>query len=408
MGKTLMLLDVDHSFLLGDHPEDDGALNMNIIKTMHAYNIKEAYLFSDMLLDKTLDRYRLIQVAAKYGIKILGIITPCDLFWNTITVEDAKKFYEYNQKKNRYFDGRKEAMQECINANLDLKSIAIAAKNYSPGDQSLGLAYRKAEEDLKPKIAEAEKQRQEIELKTKRVVPRKLSDLAVKPVAEDLRIKAIVTKTFTDFHSYNYPHPKGLMLDMVLCNFPDSDIIVIDDNEKVKRTVNTFAPVSPIAALPKITMIHLPAKGRDDLMHYTQHMEQHYGRETLYYVQEIKKHIEQLTADKGILNTDASNKIQVLNDLLDEFLTVAPPNMSPKTAYTILNEVLAKTYTVGSEQITGRKILNMQRNLFVPSLSFFKTSTVNLIEDLLKKAQEKEENLAAIDGVRAGIPGNKN
>lgn len=95
MGKSLALLDVDHTLLFDDR------LNMNLLDSLKERDIKDLYLFTDMTLKQSdmKDRKELIEKLEALGFNVLGVITPLDLVWDKVPAEEAEEFRAFVCKK---------------------------------------------------------------------------------------------------------------------------------------------------------------------------------------------------------------------------------------------------------------------------------------------------------------------
>lgn len=285
MRRPVALLDVDDTLIFSNHK-----LNQTFLTALKEKNITDLYLFTDMTFKKNSinDRETLIKTLTEQGFKVHAVITPNDLIWNLPPKEAQaiQTLYQY------CFDG---SYTGPLTGKLFIKLIetrvpilAPIIKNYDPHSQTPGQSYQDA-----------------------------LSVLQQNVGFEDIVHRSMMSKAFGDClaENHGYQHTKGLLLDFFLCHQPDwvSSIVIADDNEQVKQSIEQFKPVTSDIAPPLLTFIEVKGLNMEN-SYYTDKLQQHLDND---YIATISHRIEkqiQLLKSKHLLFKD-HHAIQDLRSL---------------------------------------------------------------------------------------------
>ncbi len=153
--KHVALLDVDHTAGFFD---GDGNIHVNkvLVKALKEKDIKDIYLFTDMILKKSdlESRPKLIKALEAEGFNVLGVITPNDYCWNRGHRKLLKSFSE------EFFAFSKESGIDLrYNKNLDKVSAFFEQEKYekykvfldlNPSElPDLGLAFQETYAETK-------------------------------------------------------------------------------------------------------------------------------------------------------------------------------------------------------------------------------------------------------------------
>ncbi|QEY49923.1 hypothetical protein [Legionella longbeachae] len=230
MGKSLALLDVDHTLLFDDR------LNMNLLDSLKERDIKDLYLFTDMTLKQSdmKDRKELIEKLEALGFNVLGVITPLDLVWDKVPAEEAEEFRAFVCKK-----GPKKLCGNDFNIFLNTEevtssySFASTALNRPMKEVAFGIAYKEGMQSYLAGKNENE------------------------PIPNHIFERSYVAKILGDHiaQQAGYAHTKGLLLDAFMQNKPEwvSNIIIADDNQNVITSIAQYReknqPTTPISAI---------------------------------------------------------------------------------------------------------------------------------------------------------------
>jgi|GEM_PF-4023614 len=83
--RPVALLDVDDTLIV------KGKLNIELLNALKEKGIKDVYLLTDMIMINSSieERQNLIEALAREGFTCHGVITPADLLWSSISMEEA-------------------------------------------------------------------------------------------------------------------------------------------------------------------------------------------------------------------------------------------------------------------------------------------------------------------------------
>lgn len=187
MPKTIVLLDIDETVWF----HSDSSLNIELINYLVQSKTIDVFLFTDMTLQTRfiLNRMRVIKTLEQLGLKIHGVVTPGDIFWNNTSITEdvfcSKKISPY---LNQVF------------------------KNNYPG-----CAYALASKELKQQGSVSQNNVDKSHFISRTLLP-------------------IITNLL------HYSHLKGLMFELFLEHLDKetSKIIVIDDKYSVLSTIRTI------------------------------------------------------------------------------------------------------------------------------------------------------------------------
>lgn len=187
MPKTIVLLDIDETVWF----HSDSSLNIELINYLIQAKTIDVFLFTDMTLHSRfiLNRMLVIKKLEQLGLKIHGVVTPSDIFWNNPSIsEDA-----FCAKKVRAY------LNRVIKNNYPGRAYAIAA------------AEMKQQGGVSP-----------INVDRSHFISRTLL-----PIITDL---------------LHYSHLKGLMFELFLLHLDKetSKIIAIDDRRSVLSTIRSI------------------------------------------------------------------------------------------------------------------------------------------------------------------------
>jgi hypothetical protein len=251
--RSIALLDVDHTLLFGTNPTP----NPNLLAALRKKGIRDVYLFTDMVFGSRdiNDRNHLIEELRTQGFTVHGVITPSDMVWNEIPIEEAQRFYTdvYQNYRGR-FEG--PAFSAFIEGRLsDYPKIGQVLRSNchlgKPGEAFEATRHTTTLEDVSNNHVKSN----------------------VCKIITDLKHEALV-KTHPTL-----THHKAFMLQTLLNNKPAwiDRIIVADDNALVIDTMNEMNNTSqtPILTLHVTSKTlsathyhHLlnPSPLRDDLL----------------------------------------------------------------------------------------------------------------------------------------------
>lgn len=219
--RAVALLDVDHTLLF----DVDDEINENLTRSLLNHGVDRIYLFTDMTLNPNVveERNRLVKGLEEMGFAVQGVITPNDLVWGTMMVEDAVEVHRMcvldSVYKGKFHGPEFEAfLQSHQNA---FPSVYYAATTYSPHLCEFGEAFNKAS----------------------------LENHRTQTLTDDIKIKSIFAKVVADHLSQvlGYKHVKGLLFDAFVRQRPEwvSSVLVFDDNLQVIDDIREFKLLLP-------------------------------------------------------------------------------------------------------------------------------------------------------------------
>lgn len=87
MPRPIVLLDVDHTLILGDN-----SVNQALLNALKAQGILDTYLFTDMTLNRSQieERNELLATMRSQGFAVHGVMTPSDITWNILNAAGRK------------------------------------------------------------------------------------------------------------------------------------------------------------------------------------------------------------------------------------------------------------------------------------------------------------------------------
>lgn len=185
MAKIIVLLDVDETIWFHSHPN---ALNLELVHRLIELGATDVFLFTDMTLDSKIVQHRIavIQALERLGLKIHGVITPSDIFWNNVLIN-----------------------VDILNPGKTRKYIDVALTNNNPGT-----AYEIALNEIRTEGMVSKVNTNKSRFISRQVLP---------------AIASI----------FNYQHQKGLLFELFLKHLSEDTqkIIVIDDKFSVLATI---------------------------------------------------------------------------------------------------------------------------------------------------------------------------
>ena len=211
--QPVALLDVDHTLLFGC----DDTINPNLTTALLNHGITKAYLFTDMIFKphSIKERNKLVKDLEEMGFAIQGVITPCDLSWSRMDIEEIELLH-HKCIIDRSPDSYKGKLYGTQFDNFMIKNKDVfpnlfhAATEYNPENFISGYSYNEAS-------IEYYNSNQQI--------------------SENTMNKSFFSKLFADHlsHKLNFHHNKGLLLNAFLRNIPEwvGSVLVFDDNDQV-------------------------------------------------------------------------------------------------------------------------------------------------------------------------------
>lgn len=372
MGRSVALLDVDHTLLFDDR------LNTKLLDSLKEKGVNDLFLFTDMMLKKSgiEDREKLIANLKARGFKVHGVITPLDLVWDKIPAEKAAPFRDYVFKHGpqRLFGNDFDSFLNSDELRHEY-SFAPDSLNRSMSDVSCGIAYKEgidAYAQLKDGHAS---------------IPNSIAE------------RSEVAKILGDHiaHQAGYEHTKGLLLDAFLQNKPEwvSNIIIADDNQHVITSIAQYKekhqPKLPISAI-HVTNENLEKTAYQNKIHEHLRADPSY-RAKLQIIQKIDKHINHLKRFNLFLSGSKA-KINAFSRLKEDILAA---DFSRQTMEHVIDDWMNRKdfiNTATKEKATNAQVLSQQRNIFKAEYRNKDTSSQEFVQQLLSK---KEMKVALID-----------
>lgn len=290
MGRPVALLDVDHTLLFDDR------LNATLLDSLKSNGVSDVFLFTDMTLtsSSTKDRMTLVENLQGRGFTVHGVVTPLDVVWDKIPVDQAAGFWTYATQF-----GPRKLNGDDLRAFLDDKKLpkdylfARESLNMNLANVTCGIAYRDAVEVLP--LVEGQGGAMPSSMNERSNIAKLLADQIAQQAG--------------------YTHTKGLLLDAFMTSKPDwvSSVLVIDDHAHVMKAIQEYQDKSNPNVV--ITTIHVTDESLDPSFYNTA-IQQHVLKDPYLKVQALqtlcedyKKHLEQTL-------------IQYIQDLPEEALTI--------------------------------------------------------------------------------------
>lgn len=348
MPRPVALLDVDSTLIFNLND-----LNFTLINSLKSKGIKDVYLFTDMTLTPSVvkERQELVIRLVNQGLKVHGVITPCDPTWaaipENITPADEEIFVSVltdTSKKAKSIHDIQESDKvfiEEFQSNISTKLREMAgALVYSPEKQLVGVAYESACKELS----------------------------TTGNVSEATGRRGFLAKGFTQYSSQkkNYEHDKGLMLDHFIQRLPNwvSSIVVLDDSSSVNQCINNFKPVTPIQDVPMPPLTMIPVTSQDLLpSYYEQKLQEHLDKDPIVpMIKEIDDHIKKLSSGfKNKFLKSPKEKIEALGQLKQDLLQA---DLSRTSVAKIIdnwsNKIRSSNYS--NKEVSMAQIISMHRN----------------------------------------------
>lgn len=206
--RPIALLDVDHTLIKTEEMasgEYEQVLNVTLIEALKKQGFSKVYLFTDMIFRPRdiMHRQNLIkQLKEGYGIDVLGVITPNDLYWTEVNkLDDEKRVELFRHTTN----GEVAASHvEFLNSITPNESEDVLGSAFQQVITEHGAALESDSLIGKPSI----------KMTDCSVVAKALCDIAAK-------------------ETHEYAHSKGVLLEKFRELHPDAEIIIADDNDEV-------------------------------------------------------------------------------------------------------------------------------------------------------------------------------
>jgi len=219
--RPAALIDVDHTLV---YTSKDGqvVLNQRLLRALKQQNIKDVYLFTDMIITQSFieDRLKLIEALKNEGFFVHGCITPLDYFWDT----DQNLLERFNQA--------------CMEEKIILKNNAHKNKEKLPAVMAqFPEINERVKSEVYPKFGQAFAEA----IKTKSI-----KDEAKKQeIVSQLTVRSIWCKNATDAVSElkGLKSCKGISFGQFLSHLLSwvSAIYVFDDQQDNYHSVNAVS-----------------------------------------------------------------------------------------------------------------------------------------------------------------------
>uniref|UniRef100_A0A0G4I5G7 Uncharacterized protein n=1 Tax=Chromera velia CCMP2878 TaxID=1169474 RepID=A0A0G4I5G7_9ALVE len=238
------LLDVDKTLLFG---MDLRGLNVELLEALKRTGILKVYLFTDMTIASpaVCERLELLRVLREdHGFDVLGVLTPCDIAWHSLDIDEAvalgQMCFEEGLYKGRLFGEEFENFIKGQASRLPQLAASISKESIDAKERP-GAAFQEASDVFRREREACGGKAEEVKL------------------PQDLFVKSVVAKAIGDHmaEKRGLKHVKGLMLDLFLLHRPafltaTDPVVAFDDNLEVLETLRARTPLARIQGMTSV------------------------------------------------------------------------------------------------------------------------------------------------------------
>lgn len=290
MPRTLALLSLNNTLF---HADDPNRINEMLLDVLFRNQVKDIYFFTD-LLPNTYNTRQWISLTSKLkkrGFEIHGVLTLCDLFWDTFSATEAEnlKLHHPELFQDKPFDGHAFKESICEQSNYCLPEINTSIMSFKNGGIP-GRAYEQAKSEIERNGV----------------------------VSQTVDTMCQVTKAVAEYYAEGVKnvHPKSLLLGSLMYYQPGwGDIVITESNPDVISRLKDFSP--PVRNKPASKLIIIPAQnGKMTTNDYNKSIAEISNIESV--IGKINEHIATLRAGSNPFLRNPNEKIRALQTLILE------------------------------------------------------------------------------------------